>query len=276
MKRNPNTLLSKEELFNLYITQKKSAFVIAKNLNIHKSRIYLWLKKYAIPTKILGHILTEEFIKYEYLILKKSQVQIAKEVGLNRKNVEYYLIKYNIPRRSKSEALKGIKKSETHCIKLSIIRTQYYEDHPEFNKGVNNGRYGKSVSEETKRRIIDGLKRKGKLRKNKPEKFLEFILNGLFSEKAYKYVGDGSLDVGGKNPDFIDINNKKIIELFGDYWHSEKVTGRNKKLEEDVKISYFAKFGYKTLIVWECELKDLYHLSLKLHDFNYDVNKKDK
>ena len=38
----------------------------------------------------------------------------------------------------------------------------------------------------------------------------------------YDFVGDGKIMIGTKNPDFINIKIKKIIEVFGDYWHTKK------------------------------------------------------
>ncbi len=36
----------------------------------------------------------------------------------------------------------------------------------------------------------------------------------------YKYVGDGELEISGLFPDFVhERGEKKIIEVFGRYWH---------------------------------------------------------
>ena len=112
-----------------------------------------------------------------------------------------------------------------------------------------------------------------KLKPNKPEILLNSILQDMFPNQ-YKYVGDGSILIGYKNPDFISIKGKKIIELFGDYWHSEKYRLltfndclSNKKHEQQ-RINHFTKYGYQTLIVWEHELKDIDLLKQKLQKFN--------
>ena len=103
---------------------------------------------------------------------------------------------------------------------------------------------------------------------NKSEKQLRRILNNLFP-KEYKYVGNGSLLIGFKNPDFVNINyQKKFIELFGDYWHSKELTGRTKNQEENQRVKHFTKYGYKTLIIWEHELKNISKLKKKLMEFH--------
>lgn len=95
--------------------------------------------------------------------------------------------------------------------------------------------------------------RKVKHTPNLKEKQLESILNQHFAQE-WQFVGDGSMILGGLNPDFINCNSKKlIIELFGDYWHSDKKV-RTWRETELGRMMVFAQFGYKTLVVWEHEL----------------------
>ena len=102
---------------------------------------------------------------------------------------------------------------------------------------------------------------------NRPERKLRNGLNKMFPGE-YKFVGDGQTFIGGKSPDFINVNGqKKIIEMFGDYWHSKKVNGRTKIQEENQRIKHFAKYGFRTLIIWECELKNIKELKKKLVEF---------
>jgi len=99
---------------------------------------------------------------------------------------------------------------------------------------------------------------------NKCEKKLEKILNNI-CHKKYKYVGDGKIFIAGYVPDFISRNkDKKIIELFGDYWHNREDAKKRDKL----RLKTYKKYGYKTLIIWEHELKDLSKLKLKILRFN--------
>lgn len=95
---------------------------------------------------------------------------------------------------------------------------------------------------------------------NKTEKFLEKVLNKILP-KEYKFVGDGKFILAGKCPDFLNINGKKkLIELFGSYWHRND-NPRN-------RINLFKDYGYSTLVIWENELKDLIRLKEKILEFN--------
>ena len=67
--------------------------------------------------------------------------------------------------------------------------------------------------------------------------------------------------LSGKIPDFVNVNGKKkLIELYGDYWH------RNDNPQD--RINLFKKFGWDTLVVWEKELKDEILLKEKILEFN--------
>ena len=94
---------------------------------------------------------------------------------------------------------------------------------------------------------------------NKIEIELQTILDNLYPGE-WKFVGDGQLIIDGKSPDFVNCNGqKKIIELFGDYWHK----GQN---PEDRK-KVFKPFGYETLVIWEHELKEIKKVKNRISRF---------
>ena len=106
-----------------------------------------------------------------------------------------------------------------------------------------------------------------KLLPNKPEKFLIKLLQELFPSQ-WKFVGDGKFWINGKNPDFVHISQKKIIEHFGDYHHGEGVTGISNKHHEQERIDLFAKKGFQTLVIWQHELENIELLTKKVIQFN--------
>lgn len=103
---------------------------------------------------------------------------------------------------------------------------------------------------------------------NGKERKLTKILNNLFPGE-YKYVGNFKFWIDGKNPDFMNVNGqKKLIELFGDYWHSESVTGEPPNKNEQKRIRHFKKHGFNTLIIWESELREAEKVKEKLIKFH--------
>ncbi len=100
---------------------------------------------------------------------------------------------------------------------------------------------------------------------NKLEKLLNKLLNKLLP-KEYKFVGNGKVVLGGFCPDFINCNGqKKIIELYGDYWHTkDKYT-----IDKDKRrLIVYKKYGYRTLIVWEHELKNIKKVKNRILNFS--------
>jgi hypothetical protein len=97
------------------------------------------------------------------------------------------------------------------------------------------------------------------LKPNKPETLILNLLDEMFPNE-WKYTGDYSFWVNGKNPDFTNINGqKKLIEFFGDHWHK----GEN---PEDRK-NIFKECGYETLVIWEHELKNIENVKIKIQNF---------
>jgi hypothetical protein len=203
-----------------------------------------------------------------------------------------------------SLALIGRKLSEEHRRKIGLIvknrtvsqktrekmsKSQFGRKHSEetkqkigrANSGSNNGMKSattrKKVSDYQKRLWQNPKYKRIHLKKlfewfhhqmTRPEIALLKILFHLFPHE-YKYVGNGKKWIGGKNPDFININGqKKIIELFGNYWHSEKWTGKKKKEHKKERCAHFWNYGYNCLVVWEHELKDIKKLKNKLCEFH--------
>jgi G:T-mismatch repair DNA endonuclease (very short patch repair protein) len=131
------------------------------------------------------------------------------------------------------------------------------------NSGKLNPRFGKKEDTIKKNIRIKNLLKLIHCSSNKLETNINELLNNLFPNK-YKFVGDGTTVLDGFNPDFINIEEKKIIEVYGDYWHN--LPGYK---ERDVRrIVAYTKYGYKTLIIWEHELKNINSLINKLIIFS--------
>lgn len=136
------------------------------------------------------------------------------------------------------------------------------------NESAINTRFkkGHRFSGDIKEKMITNQRKSMIIKPNKPEK----ILINLFQENnlPFNYVGDGKIWIRSGdyifNPDFISLNNKKIIELYGDYWHNLTIT----KKRDEKRIETYLKNGYKTLIIWENELNNnIENLLIKIKEF---------
>lgn len=113
--------------------------------------------------------------------------------------------------------------------------------------------------------FIKNIRKSLSIRPNKPEKLMLNLLEYLFPGE-YVYSGDFSIVINGKNPDFVCQERMKIIEFFGEYWHSEEVVGVGRVTHEEERKNIFN--GYDVLIVWESDLKNLEELKTKLIEFH--------
>lgn len=96
-------------------------------------------------------------------------------------------------------------------------------------------------------------------RPNKTEEMLNSWLRYYFPNH-FTFVGDGKVVIEGLNPDWIDCDgSNRIIELFGEPWHRPE--------EEQTRKNRFAKFGYRTLVIWYEELKDKKSVLEKIQNF---------
>jgi len=118
----------------------------------------------------------------------------------------------------------------------SISVKRYYQNNPETEEHIAM-RIKKSM--------------KAIARPNKKEIILTNIIKN--ANLPYKFVGCGDFFIERFNPDFINCNGqKKIIELFGDYWHRRN----DVRIKDKKRLKSYSKFGFKTLIVWENEIEN--------------------
>ena len=73
----------------------------------------------------------------------------------------------------------------------------------------------------------------------------------------FRYVGNGEVWFGNRNPDFINTDGKKqVIELFGAYWHPV--------FDVADRMEHYKQYGFDALIIWEDEFADLSKLTKKI------------
>ena len=134
---------------------------------------------------------------------------------------------------------------------------------------INTKKYWQD--ENYREKVIMNTLKSSHIKPNKPEKLLNRLLNKLVPNEYKINVKGQVMILGSKIPDFINVNGqKKIIEMFGDYWHSDEFIKRRGCYEDTEvgRIKYFRKLGWKTLIIWEHELKDLSKVKERILKFN--------
>ena len=68
----------------------------------------------------------------------------------------------------------------------------------------------------------------------------------VLSDKQFQLLGMGA--------DSNDLRVRKVIEVFGDYWHGPSITGTTReKHQKDVE-NYYSMCGVDCLVIWEWEI----------------------
>jgi len=133
--------------------------------------------------------------------------------------------------------------------------TKYTDERVARNAlNVSKAKKGKPLSQKCIRATQCALH----YRPNKQEVRLGNLLDELYPNK-YKYSGDGSTIIGHYCPDFSSISEKKVVDLFGTYWH--------KLSEVYPRLKGFKKYGFSCLIIWDCELDNRDMVANKVREF---------
>jgi len=264
--------ISKEELVELYVNQKLSLLEIARQYGYANESCIAYIRyRYGIPSRPLGELkrgkhysqrteLKPGIIPWNTGLTSNTDPRILTgnhhpkwNMGLSKETDARVLAQS----RKVSQTLKG----STHKDAQYAFGREFYGK-LYWGEGLSlqsiADKLGCDMStvyhyfkkyQIPRRKAFEAQRRKP----TAPELRLTALIekHGL----GYRYVGNGAVWFEGYNPDFINIDGAKvIIELFGDYWHTTKI--KKWRETESGRTFHFAKFGFKTLILWENELKN--------------------
>jgi len=141
--------------------------------------------------------------------------------------------------------------------RVSIGRKKFFKNGGKvWNKDITeeDPRYLPWVTKTTKNRLAVVCKRPNYFEADVGE-----YLEELFPSR-FEYVGNGSVMINGRSPDYIDKKNKIVVLCHGLYWHllryELKDTPENKRSIELKDSEPFLKAGYDAWFIWELAHKD--------------------
>lgn len=190
--------------------------------------------------------------------LSDSHVIYWDNPELRNKESERMKVIFSDPNSGNNQYLRRRWSSEENRKRQAEFKRRDWKN-PEFRSDTTQKIVKVWSDPEYKERTVRAMRRAESVRPTKPELELDTLLNAFFPNE-YKYTGDGSFILGGKNPDFIHVaGQKKIIEMWGDYWHQ----GEN---PED-RAQIFRPFGFQTLVIWESELSNPERVISRIKEF---------
>lgn len=104
---------------------------------------------------------------------------------------------------------------------------------------------------------------------NKPEARVLSVIQKL--RLPFAFTGNGKFWVSENgrnfNPDFVDIENQRIIEVFGIYWH-KKIYAYNKKENLDAaRLEAYRNRGFRVLVIWDTDCSEEQRIEKILRGF---------
>ena len=203
--------------------------------------------------KRVSKMLKESWKDSEYrkfMIENSSKKMMGNDYGKYTKGMKKFTKaqKREISERMKNNTnKKGIKVSIEGKKNISVGAKTRWQD-KEYREKISKKLKEIWSNLEFKEKMLKTMFKSRHNRPNKLEKRIDNLLQKMFPSE-WKYVGDGQFWIAGKNPDFININGKKlIIEIFGNYWHEKE--------DESYRINLFEKFGYNTIVLWESDINN--------------------
>jgi len=177
-----------------------------------------------------------------------------------------------------SQSHAGISLSAEHCKKMSESRIGIPHNHgrkisesltgriftDEHRQHLSEASMGKTLTDKHRKALSEAKRKNWRdpeyvrmmmgSRGTKPNQ-MELLLWRDIQE----YLSSGwEVNVGGEKsimglvPDFIHEDRKQVIELFGNYYHDEFLTGRTAA----DKIERYGDAGYDCIVVWEEDVRD--------------------
>lgn len=297
--------IPRKELINLYLDKQKSIVELSKIYNHCQGYLKRVMKEYGIPLRnqkesaSLGNkdrIFSDESIE----LMKKTRRKMVEEgrmkiwnEGLTKETDERLKLagekcsktKLRLFKEGKLVISESQKKAMSWLGKKHPIETieKFKKSKENYNpwdyiknpeevrakikiatQGINKG---VKRPELTRRNLDPEFQRKCRrnIRPNKPETVLINLIKK--NNLPFNYVGDGKIWFKGQNtifnPDFLSKNPRHIIEMYGDYWHNLPKA----KIRDKERVKTYKKFGYKTLIIWEHELKSPNQVLNRIQEF---------
>lgn len=266
---------SREELLALYWDRGLSCRALARQFDVGRGEVKSWFKQYGIRLRSFTEAQENRRIRIE-----KVCIQCGREYKVShcRDESKYCSAKCHSQAMEKQEVVKcsfcgkefkvlpsarakGFGKlCSARCRKYAsrrrLLRTCLFCKKEFYAIPSKKGLYCSIAC-----RKADPILRERRLRNSHlgasrhPNKAEARLLALLKKHRLpYEYVGDGRLVICGYNPDFANVNGKKkLIELFGDYWHSLKKIRYWHQTDLGRMMAY-KPLGYDCLVVWEHEL----------------------
>ncbi len=235
--------IPKKELSKLYWKDKLTLEKIGKIYGLKQYHIHYLMEQFSIQRRNPSEAHKKLFISKQklydlYWNKRLSTIKIGKKYGINGWVINKRMKEYKIPLRTHSEIMKKnnpMFNPPARKKHLEQVRT------PKFRNKARETSKSNWKNPKIRENMLKNLLKAMFKRPTSLEKeFIEIIKK---HNLPFRYIGDGRLIIGYKNPDFISTDNKKlIIETANRFHHKENYP--------EIRQKTFGKYGYNVLVLW--------------------------
>lgn len=233
---------------------------------VNEKTVCRWLRRYGIKVRTRSEALIENTIGLEHrdkISQAKKGIHCSPATEFTGENVlgeknPFYGRKHTEETKTKiSRAKEGVHVHSAEFKQRQSQITRKRWANPEYKKKQSEIQRRLWKDTEVRSKRIKATRKALFIRPTLPE---QRVIN-LIQEYGlpFRYVGDGEVVVAGLNPDFIDIENKKIIEVFGRAFHDPEESFKDKipwHQQYWGRLARYSQKGYDCLILWDDELRD--------------------
>jgi hypothetical protein len=275
---------SKDILSKIYWDDRLSLREIGKRFGVCPTTIREWMEIYHIPRRGKMEALKEKLVRdnpsrrpdvRKRKSLKMSEYCSRLEVKERRslqmageRNPMYRKAPWNRGKPRSEECKRKISETRKRLYKRGVLKPFYggenpveragvrekiskfmrelYQKHPEKREELSQAAKKRWYKKEYREKTIRSLLRRLRERPTSLEKrFMQIMEKYVL---PYRYVGDGSFLIGGRNPDFVNYDGGKIcVEVANHYHHQGNWAEK--------RIRHFSEWGWTCIVFFEDEME---------------------
>lgn len=269
----PRNLWDKKELQTLQIcypeTTPKEIMQLLPNrsydaINIKASRLGIKKKPDALSrTKAIAMSGSGNPAKRPEVALKISQAnkgrKYSPEVNKTKGRpgiLNHFYGKHHSPQTTENLSIrfKGRRRSPSTEFTSEVMRKKCRDPEERKRRSIRTRQLwqSKEYVEKTIASLIKSLAK----RPNELEQKAIKTLDANFPNE-WEYTGDGKVMLGKLIPDFTNKNGqKKVIEVFGEYWHTGERTKNREERTERGRVKAYQKLGFSCLVLWDRDIEN--------------------
>lgn len=221
-----------KEVVRLYVEEEWSTRDIASEFGIDKSTVSVWLRKQGVeirpPSKVTTSKHREKLASRDISYLNAPEV-VEKWASKRRGKP--------VPHLNTPEVLDKRNATYTSERHSEVLKKNWQD--PDYRAKMSAAR-----SKQAKERWA-----KGNWRNSTRNSKIEYQIAPILAKEGYVHNTDAALVIASTKkariPDFYDESTKRVVEIWGTYWHKDE--------KPETLVRWYKNQGWSCSVIWEDE-----------------------